>query len=219
MMFFAQKKSEAKLSLTLRLCVFAFEKKNKLCHKIHFLLKIRKLLIINLQIKNNIMPRPKSKSELIELSQNNYVRLLDLVNSYSKQDTKKEFPKGTLNRNITDVLAHLHEWHLMMLEWYNIGMKGQKPDMPAKGYTWKTLPDLNKKIWENYRNIKFEEAKNLLDKSYLEVQKLIKKHSNEELFEKKRYKWTGTTSLGAYLISNTSSHYDWGIKLIKKSMK
>ena len=144
---------------------------------------------------------------------------MDLVNSYSKEDLKREFPKGTLNRNIKDVLAHLHQWHLMMLEWYKIGLKREKPDMPAKEYTWKTLPDLNKKIWEDYRNIKLEEAKELLDSSFLEVQQLITKHSNEELFEKKRYKWTGTTSLGAYLISNTSSHYDWAIKLIKKSMK
>ena len=165
------------------------------------------------------MSRPKSKNELLELSQNNYIKLLGLVNSYSNEDVKREFPIGTLNRNIKDVLAHLHQWHLMMLEWYKIGMNGEKPDMPAKGYTWKTMPELNKKIWEDYRNIKLEEAKELLDKSYSEVQKLIKKHSNDELFEKKRFKWTGTTSLAAYLISNTSSHYDWGSKLIKKSMK
>ena len=165
------------------------------------------------------MARPKSKNELIELSQNNYDKLLDLVNSYSKEDIEREFPKGTLNRNIKDVLAHLHQWHLMMLEWYKIGMKGEKPDMPAKGYTWKTMPDLNRKIWKDYSTIKLEEAKELLNSSHLEVQKIIEEHSNEELFVKKRYKWTGTTSLGAYLISNTSSHYDWAIKLIKKSMK
>jgi hypothetical protein len=65
----------------------------------------------------------------------------------------------------------------------------------------------------------FQRAKTLLDASYQDIQKLIIAHTNEELFEKKRYKWTGSTSLGAYLISNTSSHYDWAIKLIKKSMK
>lgn len=164
------------------------------------------------------MPRPKSKNELITLSQNNYKKLMTLVNSYSNEDVKKDFPKGTLNRNIKDVLAHLHQWHFMLLDWYEIGMKGEKPDMPAKGYTWKTLPDLNKKIWEDSKHITLEEAKVLLDKSYLEVQKLINKHPNEALFEKKRYKWTGSTSLAAYLISNTSSHYDWAFKLIKKSL-
>lgn len=165
------------------------------------------------------MPKPKSKKELLELSQANYEELLELVNSYSKSQVEKEFPIGTLNRNIKDVLAHLHEWHLMMLEWYATGMKGEKPDMPAKGYTWRTLPELNLKIWEKYKDFELQRAKDLLDESYEQIQSIIKKHTDEELFEKKRYKWTGSTSLGAYLISNASSHYDWAIKLIKKSIK
>lgn len=50
---------------------------------------------------------------------------------FSEQN--KEFPLETLNRNIRDVLMHLHNWHLMMLNWYETGMAGQKPEMPAKG--------------------------------------------------------------------------------------
>jgi len=165
------------------------------------------------------MPRPKSKDELLALSQSNYKKLIELVDSYSSEEVNKTFPEGMLNRNIRDILTHLHEWHLMMLEWHKIGMTGEKPDMPAKGYTWKTLPDLNKKIWENYQNTTLETAKELLEDSFQKVQQLITKHTNEELFEKKRYKWTGTTSLGEYLISNSSSHYDWGFKKIKKAMK
>lgn len=165
------------------------------------------------------MPKPKSKDELIELSQKNFKKLSDLVSSYSEEQLHREFPKGTMNRNIRDVLAHLHHWHIMMLNWYEIGMKGEKPDMPAKGYTWKTLPDLNKKIWEDYQNTNLEDVKKLLDESYKKVHSLITNHTDKELFEKKRYKWTGSTSLGAYLISNTSSHYDWAIKRIRKSMK
>ncbi|WP_298537696.1 ClbS/DfsB family four-helix bundle protein [uncultured Algibacter sp.] len=165
------------------------------------------------------MPRPKSKKELLELSQANYEKLLKLLGSYSNMELEKEFPPETLNRNAKDVLAHLHEWHLMMLDWYKIGMKGEKPDIPAKGYTWRTLPELNRKIWEKHKDVKFQTAKNLFDDSYKQVQRVIKEHTDEELFEKKRYKWTGSTSLGAYLISNTSSHYDWAIKLIKKAMK
>ena len=165
------------------------------------------------------MPRPKSKEELVELSRSNYKKLMELVDSYSPEQIEKEFPEGTLNRNIKDVLIHLHEWHLMMLGWYEVGMKNKKPDMPAKGYTWKTMPELNLKIWKTHKDIEFKVAKELLDKSYLQLQELTLKHNYEELFEKKRYKWTGSTSLGAYLISNTSSHYDWATKLIKKSKR
>jgi len=169
--------------------------------------------------KKRQMQEPKTKTELIELSQNNYKKLIDLVNSYSKEEIVREFPEGTLNRNVKDVLAHLHHWHLMLLDWYKTGMNGEKPDMPSKGYTWKTLPGLNKKIWKEYQNVELEPVKEFLDISFANVQKIISTHTNEEIYEKNKYKWTGTTSLGEYLISNTSSHYDWAIKLIKKSLR
>lgn len=165
------------------------------------------------------MPRPKTKKELLSISQTNYHRLLNLIESYNEIDRNKEFPLGYLNRNSTDVLAHLHHWHLLILDWYAVGMSGKKPDMPAKGYTWKTVPELNRAIREKYREINYPNVKKLLDSSFVAIQKLIEKHSDEELFEKKKYKWTGSTSLGAYLISATSSHYDWAYKLIKKATK
>lgn len=165
------------------------------------------------------MPRPKTKTELLSLSQKNYTKLMDHIDALPENKRQYEFPKGYLNRNIRDVVAHLHHWHLMLLEWYKIGMAGDKPNMPAEGYTWKTLPDLNRKIQEKYATISLAQAIALLDSSYQTVQNHIKKHSDADLFEKKKYAWTGSTSLAAYLISATSSHYDWAYKLIKKCLK
>ncbi|MBV6643807.1 MAG: ClbS/DfsB family four-helix bundle protein [Cyclobacteriaceae bacterium] len=163
------------------------------------------------------MSRPKNKSELLIQSATQYDRLMALVKSF--EEIEITFPEGYLNRNVKDVLAHLHQWHLMMLDWYSTGMKGIKPEIPAKGYTWKTTPDLNREIWKKYKDVPLKEVIPLLHRSHQEVSHLIEKHTNDELFEKKRYKWTGTTSLGAYLISATSSHYDWASKLIRKCMK
>ena len=156
---------------------------------------------------------------MIDLGHKNYEKLLNYVESFSEEEVHAEFPQGTLNRNIRDVLAHLHHWHLMMQDWYSVGMTGDKPDIPGKGYTWKTVPDLNKKLKEKYEHTDLKEVRKLLDNSFAELQKIIEKHSDEELFEKKRYKWTGTTSLGSYLVSATSSHYDWAFKLIKRCKK
>lgn len=165
------------------------------------------------------MPRPKNKTDLLELGKNNFDTLLDFIESFSKEEQEKEFPEGTMNRNIRDILSHLHHWHLMMMEWYKVGMSGEKPEMPAKGYTWKTTPELNLWIFNKYSNTSLTESKNLLNKSFEELRKKIESHTNEELFTKKFYKWTGTTSLGSYLVSATSSHYDWAYKLIKKAKK
>jgi len=165
------------------------------------------------------MPKPKSKEELIEACQTNFQKLNNLIDSFSKEQQLTEFPKGTMNRNIRDVLAHLYHWSLMQLEWYNVGMKGEKPDMPAKGYTWKMMPDLNRFIFEKYQKTHLKKVRTMLQKSYDDLQKVIQSHTDEELFEKKKYHWTGSTSLGAYLIANTSSHYAWAYKLIKKAKK
>ncbi|MEM9051012.1 MAG: ClbS/DfsB family four-helix bundle protein [Bacteroidota bacterium] len=165
------------------------------------------------------MPRPKTKSELLQLGRANYEKLLEFINGFSEEKLNSEFPEGTLYRNISDVLMHLHHWHVMMKEWHDIGMTGAKPDMPAKGYTWKMTPELNKWIWEKYRGTSLESAKAELKKSFKEIREIIEQYTDEELFTKKKYKWTGTTSMGSYLVSATSSHYDWALKFLKKVTK
>lgn len=105
------------------------------------------------------MPRPKSKQELLDLSRKNFNKLNDFIDALDPTERDLEFPPGTMNRNIRDVLAHLHDWHLMMLEWYKIGMSGEKPEMPAPGYTWKTTPELNRAIWEKNLSLDLETCK------------------------------------------------------------
>ncbi len=162
------------------------------------------------------MPKPTTKTELLVASQANFYKLNALVDSFSEEEKNADFPDGTLNRNIRDVLAHLHHWHLLFLGWYATGMKGEKPKMPARGFTWNQTPSLNKRIREKYRSVELPEVRNRLSQSFEDLQHIIERHSEEELFEKKRYAWTGSTSLAAYLIANTSSHYDWAYKLIMR---
>ncbi len=165
------------------------------------------------------MAVPKTKNELFQQSQDNYQKLIALIESFSEEQQLAEFAPGTMNRNIRDVLAHLYHWHLMFLDWYSIGMKGQKPEMPAKGYTWKETKKLNNDIWEKYRNYQLKEIKGSLDKTHSKLQSIIVKHHEQELFEKKRYPWTGSSSLATYIRSNSLSHYHWAYKLIKKAHK
>lgn len=165
------------------------------------------------------MPKPKNKKELLEKSSSVYYDLITLINSYSDKELEKEFPEDKLNKNVRDVLTHLHHWHVMLLNWYAVGLSGDKPDVPAKGYTWQTLPALNIEIWKKYQNTNTQSAIELLEDSFSKVQKIIAAHSNEELFGKKVFNWTGSSSLAGYIILNTSSHYNWAIKRIKKSLK
>jgi len=105
------------------------------------------------------------------------------------------------------------------MSWYNIGMSGKKPAIPAEDVTWQTLPILNHRIYEKYKGTELKKSIKILQKSHEEIKEIITGHTDEELFTKKRYAWTGTTSLGAYLVSATSSHYDWALKTIKPIKK
>lgn len=165
------------------------------------------------------MPRPQSKSELQTLSQKNYEQLLLFVANLPDEKREKEFPEGTMNRNIRDIIGHLHHWHLLFFNWYEIGMEGKKPAIPKEGYTFADTPRLNREIWQECQHFSLKEITILFEQSHQKIMQIIEKHSNEELFTKKKYAWTGSTSLGAYLVSATSSHYDWALKLIRKNTK
>lgn len=123
---------------------------------------------------------------------------------------------GVQDKNPRDLLMHLHDWHKMLIDWYDSNMNGKEAAFLPEGYSWKTTPELNKEFWNKYQEVSLAEAKKLVKKSHSEVMDIINRHSNDDLFTKGKYEWTGTTSLGAYLISATSSHYDWAIKLLKK---
>ena len=163
------------------------------------------------------MARPSNKESLLNESQKSFDQLLELVDSIPNGE--KGIPGVNGEWSVKDVLAHLCAWHSLIETWYIEGMAGNKPEMPAPGYTWKTTPQLNEKIFQDHKNESLDLVFQNLQSSHLKVQGIIKKHSDEELFTKKQYPWTGSTSMGSYFISATSSHYQWAIDLIKKWLK
>jgi len=175
------------------------------------------------------MPRPTTKAELIGAANEQFSKMWKLIDPMpeSVQNAAFDFgagdrkePHWSRDKNLRDVLIHLYEWHQMVKRWYEEGtVKGGMPAVPGEGYTWVTLPDLNKEIWKRYQDVPLPSAKEMLRKSHEEIMGIVESHTNDELFTKGVYKWTKTTSLGAYFISCTSSHYDWAIKKIKLHAK
>lgn len=163
------------------------------------------------------MSRPRTKQDLLDLSEENFEDLFNMIDALSEEERLADFEyKNNRDKNIRDILVHLHHWHLLMINWYNIWLTWRKPIMPAKWYTWKMTKELNKFIWEKYQTISYEESVELINKSFLQIREIIESHTDRELFTKKEYKWTWITSLWAYLVSSTSSHYDWAMKSLNQ---
>lgn len=162
------------------------------------------------------MPRAKTKEDLLSDYKIQYKKLMDMINSFSEEEQNNNFAFEDRDKNLRDVLIHLHEWHNMMLKWYEDGsIKGIKPALPREGYTWKTTAEMNKMIWSLYQSTSLTDAKKLLDKTHNELVSIISSLSEDQLYMKSFYKWTGTTTLGQYLVSAGPSHYDWAIKKLK----
>ncbi len=175
------------------------------------------------------MPRPNTKADLIEASNANFNKLWEIIDSFSEKEFSTEFdfsgnpklkePHWTRDKNVKDILIHLHEWHKLLINWITKNKAGNSVDFLPAPYTFKTIAEMNVKFFENHKNTSYEQAVEMLKNSHDEVMKLIETFSNEELFTKKYFKWSGTTSVGSYCVSATSSHYDWAVKKLKKHKK
>ena len=166
------------------------------------------------------MPRPTTKTELIAAANGQFDKLWGLIDSMSEEERNAAFLFEDRDKNLRDVLIHLYEWHKMVEDWHKTGtIQGGMPAVPGEGYTWKTLPALNMEIWKKYQDVSPSDAVAKLRDSHEMILKLTESHTNDELFARGVYKWTKSSTLGAYFVSCTSSHYDWAMKKIKNHIK
>ena len=160
------------------------------------------------------MARPTTKDELLDRMQTEMQLLHDAVTSLDMED--RLAPGACDDWSVKDLLAHLAAWHEMFLGWEEAGAAGEEPEMPAPGFGWADTPALNEAIWRRTNGDEFEDVAKRFHTSYEAVRKVIESYADEDLFTKRRYRWTGSTSVGSYSVSATSSHYEWARKLIVK---
>lgn len=175
------------------------------------------------------MPRPQTKADLLKAAQENYTKLITLVNSMTEQELQTPFdfsddPKKTeahwkRDKNVRDVIVHLHEWHNLMLAWLKNNKSGIRKPFLMEGYNWKTYGDMNLVFWKHCQTKSLEDAMSDFKNSHTQIMDTIESMSNEELFSKSFYDWVGGSSIGSYFVSTTSSHYDWAIKKINTHRK
>ena len=175
------------------------------------------------------MPRPKNKEELITAATVNFEKLLNLIEKRTdaeikgvydfSADEKKKEAHWRRDKNLRDVLMHLNEWHLLLLDWIKNREDGSDRPFLMEGFNWKTYGDMNQIFYDRCQDLTEEEALERLKDSHNRVMEALKTFSQEELFTNTYYPWVGGSCIGSYFISTTSSHYDWAMKKIKAHKK
>ena len=163
------------------------------------------------------MPKPTNKQELLSEAQKEYEALMKQIAEFAPEKMVRPGAIGVWS--VKDIMAHLLEWQRMFMGWYEAGLRGQKPATPAKGYNWSELPALNQDIYERYRNAKLDGIRNQLETSHNHMLDLAGSLSEEELFTPAHHKWTGTSTLAAYVNSCSGAHYRWARTGIRRGTR
>lgn len=162
------------------------------------------------------MARPTTKHGLLKECKASRRRVLDLIDALPPHKRDAEFVFDDRDRNVRDVLVHLHEWHLLLLAWESANTHGDGASFLPEGYRWNSYAPMNVALRDKHVGTSLAQALDLYRESYDDVVAMIESHTDDELFTKKFYPWTGSTSLGAYCVSNTSSHDDWALKKLRR---
>jgi hypothetical protein len=122
--------------------------------------------------------------------------------------------------SVKDILGHLVEWQRMNLNWYATGQRGEKPALPAPGYSWREISDLNQQIYRKYRRRSLQAVLEDYESYHARMITLIQTLSDEDLIRLGRFSWTGPSwTLSDYIRANTAAHYLWAHTRIRRWWK
>ena len=119
--------------------------------------------------------------------------------------------------SVKDILAHLVEWQQMNLNWYAAGLRGEKPAIPAPGFTLQDLPRLNKMIYRKHHQRSLQAVLHDYQVYHERVVELIEVLPDSDLVTLRRFAWTGPSwTLSDYLRASTAAHYLWARTRIRR---
>jgi hypothetical protein len=138
-----------------------------------------------------------------------------LAHLTARQMTRSGVTRG--GWSVKDVLAHLVEWQKMNLDWYGAGRRGEKPAIPAPGFTLRELPRLNEMIYRRHHRRSLQAVMRDYQAYHKRVVALIHALPDEDLVTLGRFTWTGPSwTLSDYLRASTAAHYLWARTRIRR---
>jgi hypothetical protein len=163
------------------------------------------------------MPRPQTKALILSESEKEYVALEQFLATLTPEQMLQPGIVG--DWSVKDVLAHLHEWHQMVLRWIDASRRGETPHVPGEGYKWSQLPALNEQIFRTYADRPLDEIMKLYRDSHAQITQTIEVLDEATMFTPGLYKWMNKNTLGSYFVSATSSHYRWARKELRSGFR
>ena len=108
--------------------------------------------------------------------------------------------------SVKDVLAHIVDWEQRMTLWINESLDGEGPDLTSD-WSDEILNKLNQEIYENNKDREYQEVWDEFQLSYQQSWKVVKRMTDEDLFEPHRFAWREGRPMWYIVEANMSGHY------------
>ncbi len=145
------------------------------------------------------------------------------LDAFLEQLTTRQMtqPGATLaGWSVKDILGHLIGWQQLNLDWYAAGLRGETPEMPAPGLTWRDIRKLNDRIFRKHHRRSLKVVLADYHTFHGRMMELIEEVPDQDFAMVGCFAWTGPTwSLSDYIRANTASHYRWACRHIQKWLK
>lgn len=146
-----------------------------------------------------------TKSKILELIQSEHKLLEDQLGGLSEDELLQPSLSG--NWNIKDILMHIVFWEERMVEWIEVALRDEIPQMLPPGLTWDDLD-----IWNEQTNLEnkdkpLPEVLSRFHSSYLQAFEIVEKIQEEDLINPNRFEWREGKPLWQIVSSNTHWHY------------
>lgn len=147
-------------------------------------------------------------------------------NTMSKSDLQEEIQAGRLlldgilqrvdharmldpvlegGRSVKDVIAHVTAWEQRLLGWLATAATGETPQLPAPGYTWAELDEVNALSYERLKDQPLDATLASYSASLALIFAALAHLSEEDL--NRQYFETESESLWQFFAANTYWHY------------
>ncbi len=162
------------------------------------------------------MPAATSKSELLTVLDAEWVKLGKVIEKVPEALALEPDKDGT---TIRDVLGHRAAWIDLYLGWIAQSATGGPIPMPAEGYKWSMLPELNAKIRRDQADLGWPDARALLEDRKAALVATLQDHSNAALYGGPMPGGNGKWTMGRYGESSGPSHFRSAAKYIRARLK
>lgn len=122
-------------------------------------------------------------------------------------------PGAGRDRDLQDVLNHLHAWHELLLGWLDAIDAGTTPAYPAEGYDWEHLDALNRSLRDKYRVRDVARAFARVQASHAAALARVSAIGGDVLFDADRFDWLGEP-LAVPAHECLGGHYGWAVEAI-----